>query len=160
MNNMILKKKDNNIIEVLTLDEEQIKDEKANFQSALHMCWENCANACSSKCQKICDKKKQSIENYSFITQGIQIITADGKIEDFIVLGCENYEKQPETEKTVEELKRLKQVKDALRMAYFETTTVEDAYIKQYQLKQRKAITSIRGHRPTETEIAVMMNRR
>lgn len=143
MNNVILKK-EKGIVTINEINPEKIKKIKEGY----HLCWDSCANAYTNKCPKIRDVRKKTIDAYDFITDGSQIIDSEGEVETFIVSECNRYEKTQIIKKTQEELDRLQKIKEGLRMAYFDTLTVEDAYIVQYELEKRNLLTDIRGKRP------------
>lgn len=72
-------------IRVSDLDEDEL-GEKAS-----HQCWKNCEYARADQCDKIYDRYKKSIDEYEFITDGIQTYDAEGRLEKFIVTNCKNY---------------------------------------------------------------------
>lgn len=95
---------------------------------SVHLCWNECANATPLKCKKIYDKKKQTIDNYEFITDGFQIIKGNNKVDRFHVSGCNYYEKEPEKEKlTADLIQYYNDIKRNIAMLYYDTDTVEEA---------------------------------
>jgi len=129
-------------------------------QLQTHLCWEHCVNASVLQCPKIADQVKQKIGEYDFITDGYQIFDANGKVDQFIVTGCDNYVKAEPKVLTSEEKKRLKIAKESLRMAYFDASSLEEAYLIQADLEARGQIHSIRGRRPDEKTIKLIKARR
>ncbi len=63
-----------------------------------HLCWENCANAYVNKCSKVALIDKLPIDDYPYITDGVQFYNGD-TLESFIVSGCNNYRKTVEVPK-------------------------------------------------------------
>ena len=124
-----------------------------------HMCWEYCENASANKCEKIKDLPKKYINEYPFISDGYQVIDNNGNVASFTVSSCNNYQKVKEREKTAEEKARIRKIKEGLRIAYFETLTLDEAYLKQAELYARGEIKNIRGKKPNDKEIALIKRR-
>ena len=118
-----------------------------------HLCWENCENACADKCRKVEDLPKKYINEYDFIKAGFQIIDDKGRIDRFIVNECDNYKKVQPKRLTTEEKARIRRAREELRKAYFDATTLEEAYITQHELLERGDIANPRGKTPSKREI-------
>ena len=162
MKNVILKKNDG-VVSIMEASPElikKIKNKDKDNQNNIHMCWENCTNAYCDKCEKIADIQKKEINEYDFISDGIQIINKSGEIDTFLVNKCQNYEKSKPKKLTMEKIKRLQKIKDGLRIAYFDALTLEEAYITQSDLAERKKIKNIMGSRPNPEQIRKMKLRK
>ena len=156
MEEIIIIKK-NGIVDVVDPNSETIEDFKT--KKAVHMCWHNCSNAFTTKCPKIQDEIKKMINEYDFITDGFQIINSKGQIDRFVVTKCLNYIKEKPKTYTVAEKERLNNIKKGLRMAYFDASTLEEAYLIQHQLEQRGDITNIRGYKPSKDKIKRLLSK-
>ena len=152
MKNIILIK-ENGKLRIEPKTPELTKEITKSIKDDEHLCWENCTNACAKKCSKIADMPKKDLNSYSFINSGIQIIDEKGEIENFIVSDCKKYQKATPKEYTPEEKARIRQASRELRKAYFDTITLEEAYIKQYELLERGDLINPRGKRPCSDEI-------
>ena len=73
-----------------------------NDKEETHLCWEYCVNADVLDCQKVADNFKKTIDQYEFITDGIQTFDKYNQVELFKVLGCENYQSVDDIEKEKE----------------------------------------------------------
>lgn len=147
MENIVLKKKDGKV-EVMNLTPSISK--KLN-NGEVHLCWGSChetfcKHACSSECSKVADKRKRTLEQYPFITDGFQIMDEDGRVEQFVVTGCSKYEPAGEKELTREEKQRINSAKRGLKTLYFEAADVDEASIKQYMEVVRGTITNINSN--------------
>lgn len=153
MKNVILKKENGKVIEI-----EPTKEllEELKRKEIIHKCGENCKNAYTSKCEKIADYIKKNISEYDFIQSGTQVIDNEGDVEKFLVHDCKNYEEAPNKIHTAEELKRFREARERIRLAYFNTATVEEAYIIQDDLIKRRQLFHAQGKRPTEPQIIEM----
>lgn len=152
----VILKKENGKVEVFSANSEIVKN---NTENCLHLCWENCANACPNKCQKVADIKKEKIDKYDFITDGLQVLNDKGQVDTFIVTNCQNFEREKPRFTTNQERARLMRLKEAMRMAYFDTETIEEAYIVQAELEARGELKNIRGRKPNEKELNIMRSR-
>lgn len=125
MKKIVLQKENGETIE---LDYSELFENNGR-NDGIHLCWENCANATPRRCKKIYDLPKQTIDNYDFITDGFQIVNGDQrKVDRFIVTGCNHYEEEPEREKmSVEERKRINDIRRNMAMLYYEADTIEEA---------------------------------
>lgn len=129
MENVILKKKEGKIIAIkLTPSVTQ----RINNDCELHLCWENCKNAEPNMCKKVADKRKKYLDQYPFVTNGYQVIGEDGKVKQFKVTECANYEKVEKKPLTAEDKKRIRKAKDGLITQYFNSETTDQAYVTQY----------------------------
>ena len=156
MKNVILKKENGKVIEI-----EPTKEllEELKSKEIIHKCGENCKNAYTSKCEKIADYIKRNIAEYDFIQSGMQVIDNEGDVEKFLVHECNNYEEILNKKHTAEELKRFRRAREAIRLAYFDAATVEEAYIIQDDLIKRGQLFHAQGKRPTESQIINMKNK-
>ena len=145
-------KKENGIITSLDLTPEL----KKAVECGCHLCWKDCSNAYVNKCPKVADIKKKDIGSYDFITDGAQIVEEDGTVDTFIVTGCDLHDVSTKKPLKGAEAKR---AKDSLRMAYFETTTVEEAYIIQKELVDRKLLINPKGRVCDDTTIEEVRKR-
>ena len=157
MKNIILIK-ENGELRIETNSPELTKEIEKNIKEDGHLCWENCANACTNKCPKIADMPKKDLNSYDFINSGIQIIDEKGEIEKFIVSDCNKYQKVNPKKQTLKEKNKIRQAREELRKAYFDTITIEDAYIKQHELIERGDLINPRGKRPDSYEIRKMIH--
>lgn len=87
LDNVALKKVDGKTehVPVSSLTEEEIGEK------VCHKCWQHCECAKANECDKIYDQYKKTIDEYEFITDGIQIYDNEGRLEKFIVTNCKNY---------------------------------------------------------------------
>ena len=161
----VILKKENGVVKEIEPTKEIIKDIRQigkKEDPRVHLCWENCANALAGKCDKVTEREKKNIGDYDFITDGIQIIDDNGEIDTFIVSKCKNYVRTENKKKTQEEIQRLKQIRDGLRTSYFDTETVEEAYLLQDELlhstSENKVLINPRGSKPNFHELARMKN--
>ena len=60
--------------------------------NSIHLCFQDCENACPNKCPKINDEHKKNIANYDFIVSGYQVIKDDKILDKFVVSNCLRYE--------------------------------------------------------------------
>lgn len=97
-----------------------------------HLCF-NCQNASSSLCPKVKDRIKSRIDSYDFITEGCQEIKANGEIKNFIVTKCDNYKKDESRSIPAEKLERLKNLKESIKILYFDGEDINEANRLQYQ---------------------------
>lgn len=156
MNNVILKK-ENGVVSVIEYDPTLFEEESK--KKAVHLCWEHCTNACVGQCQKITDYRKKTIDKYDFISDGMQIMDDDGKIDRFLVTGCNNYKKAEQKVQTAEQKRRLKNLRDGLKMAYFDALTLQEANQVQTDLIARGEIVDVRGKLTVEQKKLLEKNR-
>lgn len=121
-----------------------------------HLCWEYCKNSSPLTCPKIHDKIKKPIENYEFIKGGYQTFKSDGKLDSFTVTKCDLYEKKEPKIYSPNEMRAIRKKRENLRMLYFGTNTVEEAYVLQEDLRSSNSIGIIRGSRPTSKQLQLM----
>lgn len=57
-----------------------------------HLCWNHCQNGYPHKCSKIKDREKKDIIQYPFIQDGYQIKDKEGKVLQFVITKCQNYQ--------------------------------------------------------------------
>ena len=164
MKNVILKK-ENGVVTTMEATKEQLSDIRKigkKDDPRIHLCWENCANAIAGACEKVTEREKKNIADYDFITDGYQIIDEKGEIDAFLVTKCNNYVKVEQNKKTKEEIERLKKLKESLRTEYFDTETVEEAYLLQNELmhstSENRVLIHPRGKVPNAREIARIKN--
>lgn len=120
--------------------------QRVNDHEELHLCWENCKNSCVFNCSKIADHKKRPISDYEYINSGFQVFDENGKMTQFKVTDCSNYEK---TEKkrnlTKNERKHINALKEDLKTAYFDAENMSDAHVRQYMQMIRGELTGVKG---------------
>ncbi len=118
-------KKQNCKLEIKFIDTEILKE---MTKKECHLC-ANCENCRADKCQKVHDAENQYISKYDFINDGYQVYNGTGKISDFIVRECGNYEKEQERKKpqTKEELLNQNRLKASLKINYFNAESLEEA---------------------------------
>ena len=133
MENTMLKKENGVITSTQINNEEKERIQNADVK---HLCWEGCANAYVSKCQKIADIIKMELNKYEFITDGYEIINDKGQVETLIVTKCNNYVDEKEARKKLPAANKIK-LRNALMMAYFGETSIDDAYALQQELIAR-----------------------
>ncbi len=106
-------------------DKELINILRMNTANPCNYC--DCAYA--DKCQKIADYKEKDIQKYDFITDGYQINDEDGLLEEFTIINCQNFEKDHlrRKVKTKEELKALRELKNNLKIIYFDACDIKEA---------------------------------
>ena len=164
MEKIVLKKKDGKIS---VMNYTPSVENKLEDGSLIHICWGNCGaefckNASPNGCQKVSDRYKKAIDQYDFITDGIQVISKRydkakekdvAKVEDFIVTGCRNYEPIGEKKLTSEDKRRIRSAKESLRTLYFGAGSVDEAYVMQYMEKVHGQITRIYGKTLSENTI-------
>ena len=162
----VILKKENGVVKEVEATKENIKDIRQigkKDDPRIHLCWENCANALAGKCEKVTEREKHSISDYDFITDGIQLFDDNGELDTFIVTKCNNYVKTNQKKKNQEEIQRLKRLREGLRTSYFDTETVEEAYLLQDELlrstSENKVLLNPRGSKPTHIELARMRNK-
>lgn len=136
MENVILKKKDGQVV-VMNLT--PTTSMKLKDDSIVHLCWggKDCKNFCKhagpTECKKIGDAVKKKIDEYDFITDGIQTLDDKGKVDTFLVTGCSNYERVGEKRKlTPEEKAHFRSLRNSIKTLYFEAGSVDEAHIRQY----------------------------
>ena len=112
-----------------------------------HLC-NSCNNACPNNCDKVLDLPKQTIDNYSFISEGYQILNDDGSVDRFIVIGCKNYELNPVREINDSQRKARNNVK----MIYFGANSIEEANLIQRELFDLGLIKNVQGRLITERD--------
>lgn len=150
MKNIILKKVNGTFL-ISDITPELVEEIKNS--SDKHLCWLDCKNASPLTCPKVEDIKKKSINMYDFIKDGAQIINEKGKLTDFLVYSCTNYEKSENKEPTTKQKQRLRKLKAALRMVEFNADSVEEAYVIQNDLLKRGAIKNPQGYMPEDEVI-------
>ena len=128
MENIVIKKVEGKI-EWVTLTPEQAR--KLSDGSMLHLCWGNCSktmcrHASPTECKKVADKEK-NIQNYDFITEGIQDL--DGTL---VVTKCNNYEPVGEKTLSSDQKRSIKQARNSMITGYFGAQNVEEAAVIHY----------------------------
>lgn len=119
---------------------------KVNDHEELHLCWENCKHSCVSQCSKIADRRKKSISEYEYINSGFQVFDENGRMTQFKVTDCNNYEKAEKQRKLTDvERKHIKTLKEDLKTAYFDAENMNDAHVKQYMQIIRGELTGVKG---------------
>lgn len=162
MENVILTKVDG-VVSELEVTPEMAKDildrraacEKKFAKDSMHLCWNNCANADACNCKKVRDIVKKEIGEYDFVKDGYQYIDENGKVDTFVITSCDNYVEAKPKYSTQLEKARVKELKDALMMAYFGTETIDEAYVLQHDLESRGQLKNIYGRRPSEKQIEI-----
>lgn len=99
----------------------------------IHLCI-SCQNCYIGKCIKVADRFKKPIDQYDFITEGIQHIRGNGLSEEFVIIGCNNYKRDEEKKLTPEEKRRAKKIRTALRLDYFNSNSMQEALLTQGRL--------------------------
>ena len=140
MKEVILEKKDG-IVKNLEFDPEIINkytnsradDIDPKKRSNVHLCI-SCQNCYVGKCIKVADRFKKPIDQYDFITEGVQHIRENGLSEEFIIIGCNNYKRDEERKLTSEEKRRAKKIRTALRLDYFNSNSMQEALLTQGRL--------------------------
>ncbi len=112
MEEMILKK-ENGQVTIINPTNEELK----KIKESCHMCSE-CTNARANRCSKIADIYKKCISAYDYISDGYQIYDENDDTAALIVSKCNNFEKEKETSRTPEQLKRFCELTKGL-YAYF-----------------------------------------
>lgn len=135
----IVIKKENGESMIINANEEMIHSIKVGYTNP---CIE-CKKGNPIDCPKIAARANKHIENYDFITDGYQINNSDGELENLVVYKCSNFEKQEAKPRpqTKEELQRLKQLKESLKILYFSAYDIEEADRKQAYLMKRGILT-------------------
>lgn len=131
----VIIKKENGEVRIIDANINLIHSIKVDYTNP---CIE-CKKGNTIDCPKVADGDNKSIEKYAFITDGYQINSSDGKLENLVVHKCSNYEKQ-ETKpkaKTKEEIQKLKALKESLKMMYFDAYDIDEANRKQEYLMSR-----------------------
>lgn len=137
MENTMLKK-ENGVTTSTQINNEE--KEIIQNEDVEHLCWQGCANGYASKCKKIEDKIKKEINEYDFITDGYQIINDEGQVETLVVTKCDNYVNEKEARKKTSIAEKIK-LRNALMMAYFDETSIEEAISLQQELINRGELT-------------------
>ena len=140
MKEVILEKKDG-IVKNLEFDPEIINkytnsradDIDPKKRSNVHLCI-SCQNCYVGKCIKVADRFKKPIDQYDFITEGVQHIRENGLSEEFVIIGCNNYKRDEERKLTSEEKRRAKKIRTALRLDYFNSNSMQEALLTQGRL--------------------------
>lgn len=106
-----------------------------------HLCGD-CDNCSPAKCLKIFDEVKRVINDYEFVTHGYQIYDKNGIMEKLYISKCKDFipSKVRRGAKTGEELRKLKRMKDNLKIMYFDAENIEEANQTQYDLLNRGQI--------------------
>lgn len=122
-------------------------------RKGMNKCW-MCANGTPAKCSKIkANFGDLDIREIDYVTDAFQIINDDG-LDDIIITGCNHYKKVEERKIDSAEKKRVKKIKNALKMAYFDTSSKEEADIKQDELIRRGELTGVSKLPPETIEYA------
>ena len=162
MENIVLKKKEGKI-EVMNMSP-SITNEM-NSETTIHLCWGNCSeafckNADINKCPKVKDRRKKTLDKYEFITDGIQTLDDAGKVEHFIVTGCNKYEPVGEKKLTKEQAISAKEAKAGLMTYYFDAETLEEAQVSQYMQMIRGTLVNVEGKTlPAKTMVNKILQR-
>ena len=127
-------KKENGEVRIIDADKELVRSIKVGY---VNPCF-TCKNGNTIDCPKVADENKH-IENYDFITDGYQINSIDGQLENLVVNKCSNYVLQEEKPKptTKEEIVKLKKLKESLKILYFNAVDIEEANRTQNDLMMR-----------------------
>ena len=153
MSNTILKK-ENGVVTSLEPTAELLKAIEEGKKC--HLCWTTCGKAYANQCPKIADEFKKSIDSYDFITDGIQVIDEKGEVDTFIVEKCNSCEK---SKKPIITGRKAKELRDALRTAYFGTATTDEAFVLQDELVKRGLLLEVKGKVKTDEEISKIKKR-
>ena len=147
-NKVILKHQDGTI-EKLILTEDETRE--LNKNCSIHLCGAHCKYAFANKCPKVTDRYKKSIDKYDFITEGFQVFKNDGYMDRFRVTGCNKYKKDmSNAHPTRKQQRKMHELANSLRTAYFDETDLNAAYIRQYLEEQRGTLKGIYGRRVPE----------
>ena len=150
MEDVILVKKEGQIV---FSNIEPLVTKRVTNDKEIHLCWP-CKHARVDECRKVCNRNKRTIDEYEFITDGYQVFDKDGRLVKFVVSGCSNYEEEEKEKKlTAEDKKRIASLKQALKTAYFDADSVDDANVKQYFQMIRGELTGVHGKVLTENSI-------
>jgi len=117
--------KENGKIAIKMVSEEEIKEMSKECPSPCFVC----DNGYCSKCGKIADEQFKTIDKYDYITDGFQVCSSNGEVEDLFIKKCNNYVKdhpRPKA-KTREELENLKRLKESIRILYFNASDIDEA---------------------------------
>ena len=135
MKNTILKK-DYGMISEIEANEDTIKTIKSECPGTI--CFD-CQNARACKCEKIDDEQYKNIDSYDFITDGYQIYDRKGEIKSFVVSNCVNFKKDEKRVRptTKEELEKLRQLKESIKILYFNAENIKEADKIQQDLTNR-----------------------
>ena len=90
-----------------------------------HLCFD-CENGYINKCLKIRDDKKQNIEAYPFIIDGIQIRDEHDKLIEFTVKKCKNFKEEIDELSQPERTKLLREKVFNLYSAYLGVNSIEE----------------------------------
>jgi len=161
MKNVMLKKENNQVRIIDITDDNELCE--INNINCRHLCGDSCLNARADKCPKIEDLKKESIDKYPFIVDGYQVYDENGELNTFIVSKCENYKEEIRRKKNKEEINRLKAIKESIRVAYFDTDTIDEAYLLQDEFINSKRVNNklirAKGDRPTDYQLRMIKKR-
>mgnify|MGYP000037577245 FL=1 len=120
---MIFKKENGEVTEIARAEEVRVPNDVAR---KIHLCWK-CDCASPLQCSKVEDIVKKEIEEYPFITDGYQIFTKDGKLDEMVVTGCDNFVPERKVYLSKYDRKRIQEARDQLSMFYFGVNSVEEA---------------------------------
>ena len=131
----IILKKENGEVRIVEANTELIHSIKVGYTNP---CVE-CKKGNAIDCPKMADGMKKNIEKYDFITDGYQINSFDGELENLVVCNCSNYEEEEERPKakTKEEILRLKKLKENIKIMYFNACDIDEADRIQSDLMRR-----------------------
>lgn len=153
MKNIILKE-NGQIIDVLPYTEEV--DRALANKHKIHLCWDSCVNACAGKCTKIANMPKKAIGKYEFITDGYQVVKEYGAFDKFIVSGCKNYVRDKRADFNFKQRADNRKKRENLKMAYFDTETIEEAHILQAYLINKELLKDARGKKISSDQLSKM----
>lgn len=123
-NNKVILKKENGVVtRVSSADEVRITDVPIR---KVHLCWQ-CGCASPLGCEKVADIIKGSIDKYPFISNGYQVFDEDGRLDEMVVTGCDNFVPERSVYLSKFERAKIQQAKDNLSMLYFGVNSVEEA---------------------------------
>ena len=120
---MIFKKENGEVTRPTNTEEVRVSNENVR---KIHLCWK-CDCASPLQCSKVEDIVKKEIEEYPFITDGYQIFTEDGKLDEMVVTGCNNFVPERKVYLSKFDRKRIQEARDQLSMFYFGVNSVEEA---------------------------------
>lgn len=151
MKNVMLEKKSGKIKNLKVTKELLERFENSRGVEKTHLCVD-CQNCIPSKCVKVNNRIKKTLDDYDFITDGLQNFEDDGKVYGFLVTGCKNFKKDEQKQLTKEEKRRAKKIRRSLRLDYFESGSLNEAILTQAEL-QEKGLLEVNGAGEKEKKI-------
>lgn len=147
MEKIVLRKKEGKI-EFINMDSsiEMVLDAK----NKKHLCWGDCSetfckNADTNRCPKVHDKEKKTIDKYGFITDGVQTLSENGQVDDFVVTGCNKYEPVGKKKVTKEQRRNARKAHAGMLTYYIGPETSQKAEVVQFMQIIRGERTPARG---------------